>query len=72
MVFKQSVTLGDIVQVITLIAAALGLYSRLSDRITTLEGKIGILAERLNPIYKWWNKNVSISGPNQESHSSGD
>jgi len=41
----SSITMGEVVQIVVTLAAIAGLYVRLSERLTALETKVGMMFE---------------------------
>jgi hypothetical protein len=57
--FKGTITAGEVLQIVTLIVGFFAAYNRLSLQITKLEVK-------LDPIYKWWNRQVHLANDDKD------
>lgn len=50
---KDTMTVGDILQIVSFLIAAFAVYNRLSNKITKIETKLDL-------IYEWWTNRARI------------
>ena len=62
MEFQGTVTLGEVLQIVSFLIAVFAAYNRITNQITKIETTI-------KPIYDWWRANVN-ERPMHNRHSS--